>query len=201
MLICLFCAWVSNELKGHDGAAFSQHAASSHKQPHAELTGLLLRFTVSSRYSKANERRLHMKFSDIHSSEWDNIKPYMDTALLPLTGLNGLETPWEATIALEQLRDVLDLVELPYKGRVITYPAVHYTIGEEPELQVNSICRSLKEAGFTYVIAMTAQEVVSAWNLAGADLFLYVNWDDVHINPEMAKQNIAQLVQRLWRRE
>jgi 23S rRNA (pseudouridine1915-N3)-methyltransferase len=142
-----------------------------------------------------------MKFSDIQSSEWDNIKTYLDTAVLPITGISGLEAPWEATIALEQLRDVLDLLEIPYKGRIVTYPAVHYTFGDELELQVNRICRNLKEAGFTYVIAITSQETLSTWDLADADLFLHINWDEVHINPEMVKQNISQGVQRIWRRE
>lgn len=64
-----------------------------------------------------------MKFSDIEEQTWDELRPYLDTAVLPVTGLNGGETPWEATRELEYLRDALDLIEIPFKGRIVTYPA------------------------------------------------------------------------------
>ena len=51
---------------------------------------------------------------------------YLDTCLLPVTGLTGKESPVEAGDRLEQLRDLLDLLEIPYHGRTVTYPAWHY---------------------------------------------------------------------------
>lgn len=59
-----------------------------------------------------------MKFSDIREEDWARWEPWLDTCLLPLTGLNGTELPWEVTQSLEKLRDIMDLVEIPFKGRM-----------------------------------------------------------------------------------
>ena len=67
-----------------------------------------------------------MKFSDIDKEQWPELKPYLDTVLLPVTGLSGDEQPWEATRGLEKLRDLIDAVEIPFHGRVVIYPAYHY---------------------------------------------------------------------------
>ena len=72
-----------------------------------------------------------MKFSDIEEQNWEQLAPYLDTCLLPLTGLDGTEKPWQATNALEKLRDFLDLIEIPFRGRIVTYPAAHYELLEE----------------------------------------------------------------------
>lgn len=94
-----------------------------------------------------------MKFSDISAEEWAELQPYLDTAILPLTGLSGSEMPHEATSALESLRDILDLIEGPFKGRVVVYPACHYVQwNDESSDQLAAICANLKKVGFRYVI-------------------------------------------------
>jgi 23S rRNA (pseudouridine1915-N3)-methyltransferase len=93
-----------------------------------------------------------MKFSDIEQSQWPALQPYLDTCLLPVTGLNGSEEPWQATYALEQLRDLLDLVEIPFKGRIVTYPALHYIHGQTDVGHLSDLCSSFKKTGFAYVI-------------------------------------------------
>ncbi|QAY66145.1 DUF2487 family protein [Paenibacillus protaetiae] len=97
-----------------------------------------------------------MKFSEIEESKWNELEPYLDTCLLPVTGMTGLERPYEATQELERLRDIMDLVEVPFKGRIVTYPACHYG-GEEITNLVNKLCGSLKTAGFKFVIVITAK--------------------------------------------
>ncbi|MGO4375464.1 DUF2487 family protein, partial [Paenibacillus sp. MCAF20] len=67
-----------------------------------------------------------MKFSEIEKEQWEELRPYLDTCLLPVTGMDGSEQPYEATEWLERLRDIMDLIEIPFKGRVVTYPACHY---------------------------------------------------------------------------
>lgn len=93
-----------------------------------------------------------MKFSDIRKEDWPSLAPYLDTCLLPVTGLTGEEEPWNATEALEQLRDLLDAVEVPFKGRVVTYPAFHYTEDESSGKTLETVCRRLKASGFSYVV-------------------------------------------------
>lgn len=96
-----------------------------------------------------------MKFSEVEEASWPELAPYFDTCLIPYTGLSGGETPWEATAALERLRDFMDLVEIPFKGRIVTYPAVQYGDPEDMKL-LNEVCRNVKSSGFKYVVVMSA---------------------------------------------
>ncbi|RXZ80240.1 DUF2487 family protein [Paenibacillaceae bacterium] len=110
-----------------------------------------------------------MKFSEIEQQQWDELQPYLDTCLLPLTGLKGGEAPGEATHELEKLRDALELVEIPFKGRVVTYPAWHY-IGNAEDLE--QVCERFKASGFRFVILLTANELDLSTPQA-ADLFIH----------------------------
>ncbi|WJH37540.1 YpiF family protein [Paenibacillus sp. CC-CFT747] len=81
-----------------------------------------------------------VKFSEIREEQWKDLQPYLDTCLLPITGLTGTESPWMTTEALEMLRDIMDLVENPYKGRLVTYPALHYFSPPGNLLPRSTIC-------------------------------------------------------------
>lgn len=96
-----------------------------------------------------------MKFSELDEQAWPELAPYFDTCLIPFTGLTGREKPWEATSALERLRDFMELAEIPFKGRIVTYPAVQYGNTEKTSL-INEVCHNVKSAGFKYVVVMTA---------------------------------------------
>ncbi|WP_054957106.1 DUF2487 family protein [Paenibacillus dakarensis] len=96
-----------------------------------------------------------MKFSEVDEQAWPELQPYFDTCVIPYTALTGSESPWEATAALERLRDFMDLIEIPFKGRIITYPAMQYS-GESSVQLLNDICHNVKSAGFTYAVIMTA---------------------------------------------
>ncbi|RKN72454.1 DUF2487 family protein [Paenibacillus ginsengarvi] len=113
-----------------------------------------------------------MKFSDIAKSDWEGLSPYLDTCLLPVTGLTGFEQPWEATQELEFLRDVMDCIEVPYKGRIVTYPAFHYTDSPEGASAVNTVCQRLKSGSFRYVILISANSSVMTADYPDADLLL-----------------------------
>lgn len=93
-----------------------------------------------------------MKFSDIEKEQWPELKPYLDTILLPVTGLNGTEEPWEAANGLEELRDLIDAAEAPFRGRIIVYPAYHYISESSLEEELHIICNRMRTNGFTYVI-------------------------------------------------
>ncbi|AJY77150.1 DUF2487 family protein [Paenibacillus beijingensis] len=113
-----------------------------------------------------------MKFNDLPRETWFELQPYLDTCLLPVTGLSGNEAPYIVTETLERLRDLLYLLEIPFKGRIVTYPAYHYTGADEASLTegLDAVCSRLKESGFRYVIALTLLEQVPA--LMHADLVL-----------------------------
>ncbi|MCR8642265.1 YpiF family protein [Paenibacillus sp. N1-5-1-14] len=142
-----------------------------------------------------------MKFSDVESSKWEELKPYLDTCLLPITGLSGSESPWQATDKLELLRDAMDCIEIPFRGRVITYPALHYVLHQETgqiEQALDELCHKLKEDSFKYVIVLTTQAAYEQLKLQDADIFLYVNAGELQENPELIHENIAKAVQAMW---
>ncbi|QHT60554.1 DUF2487 family protein [Paenibacillus lycopersici] len=135
-----------------------------------------------------------MKFSELSAEQWAELQPYLDTALLPVTGLTGAEMPHEATKQLERLRDVLDTIELPFKGRVVTYPAVQY--GEwTPETirQLQSVSGNLRSVGFKYVVLASAIPLPGTGE-TGADLVVCPDADKQL--PEAAEVNEA--VRKLW---
>ncbi|MNW92134.1 hypothetical protein D3C86_214780 [compost metagenome] len=110
-----------------------------------------------------------MKFNEINPAEWEELKPYLDTCLLPVTGLRGDEQPHEVVYALERLRDVMDWVEIPFKGRVVTYPAFQY--GKDDIMgQINAVCANVKSAGFKYVIVISADVELDPQVICESDL-------------------------------
>jgi 23S rRNA (pseudouridine1915-N3)-methyltransferase len=142
-----------------------------------------------------------MKFSDISKEEWDGLQPYLDTCLLPVTGLTGNEQPWQATEALEKLRDALELIEIPYKGRLVTYPALHYIQGTDIAVQINSLSLRLKEAGFVYVIVLTIEPDSQHWEKETVDEIFFVDMEKWQDEYREMKAAIAEKLQRLWRKD
>jgi len=112
-----------------------------------------------------------VKFSEISRASWSELQPYLDTCVIPFTGLTGLESPVEATASLERLRDFMDLVEIRYKGRIVTYPAFHYG-NQEIAKSLNEICHRIKESGFKYAIIMTADTILEESKVLNCDLIL-----------------------------
>jgi len=139
-----------------------------------------------------------MKFSDIKEEEWEELRPYLDTCLLPVTGLSGTENPWQTTEALEKLADALELLEIPYKGRVVTYPALHYSQAAAAEGQAVEVCQALKDGGFAYVVVVTADEAAAKWQLAPADLLLYVDPARLAADKTAVKAEATSRMQQLW---
>ncbi|TYP77742.1 DUF2487 family protein [Paenibacillus methanolicus] len=136
-----------------------------------------------------------MKFSELTPDQWAELAPYLDTAVLPVTGLIGNELPFEATEALERLRDVLDRIEQPFKGRIVTYPSCQYADRSDGAEQVEQICANLKAAGFKYVFLAAAFNA-EAWigKLASADLIVGT---DAQGNPPQAEE-VSAAVRKLW---
>ncbi|MEW9698968.1 DUF2487 family protein [Paenibacillus sp. SI8] len=139
-----------------------------------------------------------MKFNDIEKDEWPDLKPYLDTCLLPLTGLKGSEDPAQTTTALERLRDALEAIEIPFKGRVVTYPALHYVTGVDMKEQLASLSVKLKHAGFRYVIVLTIHNEADHWKSEQTDLMVVVDMKEWESKSSEIKSHISQQVQQLW---
>ncbi|WP_164821757.1 DUF2487 family protein [Paenibacillus koleovorans] len=144
-----------------------------------------------------------MKFSDIDRKEWFKLQPYLDTCVIPVTGLDGTEEPWKAVQELEFLRSLLEFVEIPYKGRIVTYPALHYVDYEaDSSPMIEQVCGNLKRAGFRYTIVMAADWKAVPGELTQADLVLVPQETDGRaMNSESFKQLVDAKVQQLWRKE
>lgn len=112
-----------------------------------------------------------MKFSDFDRKTWEADGHYYDTCVIPYSGLQGTETPPETVYALERQRDFLDMVEKPFQGRIVTYPAVQYA-GEGSTAMLNEVCRKVKSIGFQYAIVLSANEMLAAGELFESDLIL-----------------------------
>lgn len=135
-----------------------------------------------------------MKFSDFKQEEWSELQPYFDTCLLPLTRLTGEESPPAMTKALEQLRDVMDLIEQPFHGRVITYPALHYEPSEQGVSLVHQLCHKIKQSGIRYVIAVSVEPIDVPDQHGGIDLYIDGSYTGEH-------QRLLHRVESMWRGE
>lgn len=135
-----------------------------------------------------------MKFSELTAEQWAELQPYLDTAVLPMTGLTGAEMPYEATKQLERLRDVLDTIELPFKGRIVTYPAVQY--GEWSAAaaeQLRTVSGNLRSVGFKHVVLASAVHLPASGE-TGADLVVCPDADNGLPDPGTVNES----VRRLW---
>lgn len=141
-----------------------------------------------------------MKFSELTEEQWEEWGPYLDTCILPVTGLNGSESPIEAGYRLEKLRDWLDGVEIPFRGRTVTYPAYHFMSEQlaDDELDLlNGLCSRLRKQGFAYIVVISAQLPITAEKLPEADLVI----TPVEMIAENAGDALAEmktLVQNMW---
>lgn len=131
-----------------------------------------------------------MKFSDIREEDWLSLQPYLDTCLLPVTGLTGTEPPWQATRRLKELRDLLDLVEVPFRGRVVTYPALQYLPAADLAAEIDRLCRNLKQAGFRHCIVALPDAAL----LAGRE----VQACDFLLTGGMTAETVRAAVTGLW---
>lgn len=139
-----------------------------------------------------------MKFSDFEMDNWEENRKFYDTCLIPFTGLSGLESPPEVVLALERLRDFMDLVEIPFKGRIITYPAIQYaSLGYVD--QINEVCRKVKSSHFQYTIVITADISLQNKEIYESDLVLSL--PVIESSQESKIQSgIGMKIQEMWQR-
>jgi hypothetical protein len=139
-----------------------------------------------------------MKFSDFEVEQWEENRKFYDTCLLPFTGLSGSESPPETVQALERLRDFIDLVEIPFKGRIVTYPAIQYG-GDGYVEKINEVCRKVKSSGFQYAIVLTADIALQEIEIVESDLVLSLPIIEVSQEGN-SNRYIGMKIQEMWRR-
>jgi 23S rRNA (pseudouridine1915-N3)-methyltransferase len=139
-----------------------------------------------------------MKFSDFEMDNWEENRNFFDTCLIPFTGLSGLESPPETVQALERLRDFMDLVEKPFKGRVVTYPAIQYA-GEHYVGLINEVCQKVKSSGFQYAIVLTADIALLGSEIFESDLVLSLPIIEAS-QKGIINSFISRGIQEMWQR-
>ena len=139
-----------------------------------------------------------MKFNEINQENWQSLKPYVDTCILPVTGLTGNEQPWQVTHTLEQLRDTLAKFEVPFYGRTVTYPAVQYAVGQNTREMINEICSNLKHTGFQFVVVVTIFNELTNWQLLNCDLVIVVEPSSVEEKNNKDDHRLTKQLIAIW---
>lgn len=140
-----------------------------------------------------------LKFSEVTQDSWAELQLYLDTCLIPYTALSGEQSPVEAIEALERLRDFLDLVEIPFKGRIMTYPAFHYA-NSELSMTLNSLSAQLKSSGFKYVVIMSSDGHLNEVDIPSADLVLSRSVLTHEVGEEGIARFVGEKIRELWKK-
>ncbi|WP_276351580.1 DUF2487 domain-containing protein [Cohnella caldifontis] len=133
-----------------------------------------------------------MKFSELTEASWPDLQPYMDTCLLPVTGLAGFEAPWEMAERAADTGDWLLPLEKAFKGRTVTLPALHYDAASD---KLKELCGRCRTAGFRYVILVCGKPGFVGDD-AGADLVVQPSREGEEPDPDA----LFKAVSELWKR-
>jgi 23S rRNA (pseudouridine1915-N3)-methyltransferase len=136
-----------------------------------------------------------MKFSEINADSWPELQNYLDTCLIPVSGLTGEESPWEITDKVARTGHWLAPLEQAFRGRTVTMPAFHYDTGSiEDRERLNRLARQWRTNGFRYIIAICGQPKELPWKL-DVDLIIQPTFDDEVTDVEKIRKSVADL----WR--
>ncbi|MBW5446618.1 DUF2487 family protein [Cohnella sp. CFH 77786] len=136
-----------------------------------------------------------MKFSELDEAGWPNLQPYLDTCLLPVSGLTGSEAPHEMADRAADAGAWLAPLEQAFRGRTVTLPALHYYDGgAEAAEKLNALCRSFRAAGFRHVVLVGGRPGLIGED-AGADLVLEPQAEGGVPDPDAVRQALVEL----WR--
>ncbi|MBB6674119.1 DUF2487 family protein [Cohnella nanjingensis] len=138
-----------------------------------------------------------MKFSELDDDTWAELQPFLDTALLPVSGLSGGETPAEAAEKIGRTGDWLSPLEASFRGRTVTLPASHYD-GDPAggAARLEALCASIKRQGYRHLIVVAGNGGWTEAQLPSADMILQPQAADEAPDPE----RIRQAVTALWKR-
>jgi 23S rRNA (pseudouridine1915-N3)-methyltransferase len=136
-----------------------------------------------------------MKFSEIHPDSWPDLQLYLDTCLIPVSGLTGEEEPWEAAVKAARTGEWLKPIEQAFHGRTVTLPAYHYYSGTpEDAAKLSGLCERLRSGGFRFVIAICGLPGALG-GAVSADLLIQPEAEEDEPDPDALRGAITQL----WR--
>ncbi|MFD0670395.1 DUF2487 family protein [Cohnella sp. GCM10027633] len=137
-----------------------------------------------------------MKFSEISDQSWAELQPYLDTCLLPISGLTGMEPPWEAKERMLRTGDWLSVLERAFNGRTVTLPAYHYDrAGPDASGRLNEMCERLKASGYRYVVVVSGQAGGAPDAVTAADLRVQPLSEDEQPDEDAIRATVAAM----WR--
>ncbi|MBB6635366.1 DUF2487 family protein [Cohnella thailandensis] len=139
-----------------------------------------------------------MKFSELTSDQWYDLLPYLDTCLIPVSGLVGDEPPHEAAERIAETGDWLQPLETAFRGRTVTMPAYHYiNVAEKAEIErIGAICGRVKQLGFKYIVVVSGR---ADWAEAPAGADLILKPEESGMQPDTNK--LRQAITELWKQE
>ncbi|WP_027084933.1 DUF2487 family protein [Cohnella panacarvi] len=137
-----------------------------------------------------------MKFNEISEESWAELQPFLDTCLLPVSGLTGAESPWEATERILKTGDWLSPLEKAFHGRTVTMPAYHYDrAGGDGSEGAKELVARLKKSGFRYVVVVSGQAGGVPESVTEASLVVQPADDAEQPDPDA----LRQAVMAMWR--
>ncbi|THF78390.1 DUF2487 family protein [Cohnella fermenti] len=139
-----------------------------------------------------------MKFSEFSPEQWYDLLPYMDTCLIPVSGLTGEEPPHEATERIAGTGDWLQPLEAAFRGRSVTMPANHYVdvTNEDDIRRVSGLCERMRGLGFAFVVVVSGR---ADWAAVPEDADLLIKPEEAGAEPDPDK--LRQAIMALWKRE
>jgi len=138
-----------------------------------------------------------MKFSEIGPDDWPALQPYLDTCLLPVSGLAGDEAPWEQADKAAATGAWLAPLERAFHGRTVTMPAFHYCDRDGGDAErLRQLCLRLKRGGFRFVIAVCGHPATLPDDLP-ADLIV----QPAEAGAEPDETGMRNAVAALWSRK
>ena len=140
-----------------------------------------------------NKRVKEDEFSEITPDKWDELKPFLDTALLPVTGLDGSESPatllrnnWNVCVICLTCSSVLSAVEPSHIRRFILFMTSKRRV-----LELAQVAGNLKQAGFRHVVIVTLVEELAD------DLTSMGESIDLVITPNESEQ-VQERIASMW---
>lgn len=138
-----------------------------------------------------------MKFSELDETSWPALAPYLDTCIVPVTGLSGTETPDLMTIKVAAAGDWLVPLEQHFKGRIVTLPAFHYYDGGANDAdKLSALCNACRRSGFRYVVLVCGTAGLLD-SFQAADLVIAPKLELDSPDPEQLRKRITDM----WRRD
>ena len=89
-------------------------------------------------------------------------KEYIDTAIIPLTWIDGSEQGFLfAASAADFILSLGNMIENQFKGRIVLFPSFSYTKKQDKQSLLDDWSEELKNAGFKHIFFITSDR---EWN-------------------------------------